>query len=161
VLNEPNIRKVMRVNSPTLFDRLNFLRAAPKPHPQARDTDIALSSEILGVSRADNEAIWALLRTSPEGLDANEAEARLASVGPNLIAREAHPSVAQELWGRAKNPLNALLLSLATVSYFLGDVRAAVVIAIMVILAVTTAFIQEHRSNDAAAQLRAMVKSTR
>ena len=51
-------------------------------------------------------------------------------------------------------------LSLATVSYFLGDVRAAVVIAIMVILAVTTAFIQEHRSNDAAAQLRAMVKST-
>jgi Mg2+-importing ATPase len=160
VLSDPNIRKALRVNAPTLFDRLNFLRAAPKSHPQARDTDIVLSDEILGVSRADNEAIWALLRTSPEGLDANEAEARLASVGPNLIAREAHPSVAQELWGRAKNPLNALLLSLATVSYFLGDVRAAVVIAIMVILAVTTAFIQEHRSNDAAAQLRAMVKST-
>jgi len=50
--------------------------------------------------------------------------------------------------------LNALLLSLAAASYFLGDVRAAVVIAIMVVLAITTAFIQEHRSNDAAAQLR-------
>jgi Mg2+-importing ATPase len=160
VLDDPTIRKALRVNTPTLFDRLNFLRAAPKSHPQARDTDIVLSDEILAVSRADNEAIWALLRTSPEGLDANEAEARLASVGPNLIAREAHPSVVQELWGRAKNPLNALLLSLATVSYFLGDVRAAVVIAIMVVLAITTAFIQEHRSNDAAAQLRAMVKSS-
>jgi hypothetical protein len=33
------------------------------------------------------------------------------------------------LGGRAKNPLNALLLSLATVSYFLGDVRAAVAMA--------------------------------
>jgi Mg2+-importing ATPase len=119
VLDEPNIRKALTVNAPTLFDRLNFLRAAPKLHTEARDTDIALSNEILGVSRADNEAIWALLRTSPEGLDANEAEARLASVGPNLIAREAHPSVVQELLGRAKNPLNALLLSLATVSYFL------------------------------------------
>ena len=119
VLSDPNIRKALRVNAPTLFDRLNFFRAAPKLHPEARDTDIALSNEILAVSRADNEAIWALLRTSPEGLDANEAEARLASVGPNLIAREAHPSVVQELLGRAKNPLNALLLSLTTVSYFL------------------------------------------
>jgi P-type Mg2+ transporter len=30
----------------------------------------------------------------------------------------------------------------------------------MVVLAITTAFIQEHRSNDAAAKLRAMVKTT-
>ena len=64
------------------------------------------------------------------------------------------------MWGRAKNPLNALLLSLAVISYFLGDIRAAIVIAIMVVLAITTAFIQEHRSNDAAAKLRAMVKTT-
>ena len=56
--------------------------------------------------------------------------------------------------------MNALLLTLATTSYFLGDVRAAVVIAVMVILAITTAFVQEHRSNEAAAQLRAMVHTT-
>ena len=49
---------------------------------------------------------------------------------------------------------------MAIVSYFLGDVRAAVVIAAMVVLAITTAFIQEHRSNEAAAQLRAMVHTT-
>src|SRR5665811_740567 len=36
----------------------------------------------------------------------------------------------------------------------------AVVIAVMVILAITTAFVQEHRSNEAAAQLRAMVHTT-
>jgi hypothetical protein len=46
------------------------------------------------------------------------------------------------------------------VSYVLGDLRAAIVIAAMVILAITTAFIQEHRSNEAAARLRAMVKTT-
>jgi Mg2+-importing ATPase len=45
------------------------------------------------------------------------------------------------------------------ISYFLGDIRAAVVIA-MIVLAITTAFIQEHRSNDAAEKLRAMVKTT-
>jgi Mg2+-importing ATPase len=59
-----------------------------------------------------------------------------------------------------KNPLNALLLTLATTSYFLGDIRAAVVIVIMVVLSVITAFIQQHRSNEAAARLRAMVKTT-
>jgi P-type Mg2+ transporter len=35
-----------------------------------------------------------------------------------------------------------------------------VVIVIMVVLSVITAFIQEHRSNEAAARLRAMVKTT-
>ena len=60
----------------------------------------------------------------------------------------------QELWSRAKNPLNALLLTLATVSYFLGDMRAAIVIASMVVLAIMTAFMQEHRSNEAAAKWR-------
>ena len=66
----------------------------------------------------------------------------------------------QELWARAKNPLNALLLSLAIIVYFLGDVRAAVVISVIALLAIVTAFIQEHHSNDAAAKLRTMVKIT-
>jgi P-type Mg2+ transporter len=98
--------------------------------------------------------------SAPEGLSETEAEARLEKVGPNLVARERQATILEELWGRAWNPLNALLLTLATVSYFLGDVRAAVVIALMVILAITTAFVQEHRSNQAAARLRAMVHTT-
>jgi Mg2+-importing ATPase len=148
------------MNATTLFDRLSFLQASRKHHLVVNDTDIVLSNEILAVSRADQDAIWAQLRTSSEGLDLTEASARLASVGPNLIAKEGRPSLPKELWGGAKSPLNALLLSLAIVSYFLGDIRAAVVIAIMVVLAVTTAFVQEHRSNNAAAKLRAMVKTT-
>ena len=125
-----------------------------------RDADVRLAAEIIRLSHADEPAVWSMLGTSPDGLEAVEAEGRLASSGPNLIAKEDRPNVAKELWGRAKNPLNALLLSLAAVSYFLGDFRAAIVILIMVVLAITTAFVQEHRSNDAAAKLRAMVKTT-
>ena len=88
-----------------------------------------------------------------EGLDQAEAERRLAYFGPNLITREKKPTILRELVGRIQNPLNALLLALAIVSYFLGDIRAAAVIAIMILLAVTTAFIQEHRSNEAAANV--------
>jgi P-type Mg2+ transporter len=49
---------------------------------------------------------------------------------------------------------------LAALSYFLGDARAAAVIAAIVLLSVSLAFLQEHRSNHAAARLRAMVRTT-
>jgi P-type Mg2+ transporter len=150
----------MHMSGQGFFPHLNFHHAAAKGHLEASATDIVLSTEILAASRTDEKSVSALLRTTPEGLDPAEAEARLASAGPNFVTREGRPSIMRELWGRAKNPLNALLLSLAAVSYFLGDIRAAIVIAIMVVLAITTAFTQEHRSNDAAAKLRAMVKTT-
>ena len=66
----------------------------------------------------------------------------------------------REFLGRARNLLNFLLLGLAGVSWATGDVRAAVVIVAMVILSVTLAFVQEHRSNKVAAALRAMVHTT-
>ena len=47
-------------------------------------------------------------------------DTRLKKFGPNLVARERKATIAEELWSRARNPLNALLLSLAVVSYFLG-----------------------------------------
>jgi len=56
--------------------------------------------------------------------------------------------------------LNLLLLSLATVSYILGDQRAAIVIAVMVLLSISLSFIQEHRSNNAADRLQRMVSIT-
>ena len=136
------------------------VRTASGTRLSVSDVDIGLGAEIIQLSRADAAAVWSMLGTSADGLEADKSAARLATGGPNLIAKEDRPGVVRELWGRAKNPLNALLLSLATASYFLGDLRAAIVILIMVALAITTAFVQEHRSNDAAAKLRAMVKTT-
>ena len=95
-----------------------------------------------------------------EGLTTEAAAQRLRTLGPNLVAHERQQSLVEELIGRARNPLNFLLLSLAAVSYFLGDKRAAAVIAVMVLLSVSLAFVQEHRSNNAAARLRAMVRTT-
>jgi Mg2+-importing ATPase len=100
------------------------------------------------------------LGSSAGGLTADSAAARLQTCGLNLVTRERKPTILQEIWARARNPLNALLLTLAVVSYFLGDIRAAVVIVVMVLLAIATAFVQEHRSNAAAAKLRAMVRTT-
>ena len=116
--------------------------------------------QIFAISKLAPEASCENVESSFAGLTAEEAERRLKSYGHNLVTRERKPTILQEIWGRARSPLNALLLTLAVVSYFLGDVRAAIVIALMVLLAISTAFIQEHRSNEAAARLRAMVKTT-
>ena len=137
---------------------MNF---ASTHHTRAVNAAIgAETTELLRVTRLAPEQACQHLGSTNNGLSAAEAEKRLAQYGPNLVTRERKPSIAQELWNRTKNPLNALLLTLAIVSYVLGDLRAAIVIAVMVILAITTAFIQEHRSNEAAARLRAMVKTT-
>ncbi|HUO54356.1 MAG TPA: cation-transporting P-type ATPase, partial [Rhodoblastus sp.] len=118
------------------------------------------NGELSDLSHFDADALCARFVSSPEGLTDAEAARRLKELGPNRVTRERKPSVIEEIWLRARNPLNALLATLAIVSYFLGDVRAAVVIAAMVVLAIATAFVQEHRSNEAAARLRAMVHNT-
>jgi Mg2+-importing ATPase len=118
------------------------------------------SQELFALSRLSAQDCCQRVESSTGGLEAAEAERRLKSHGLNLVARERKPSMLEEIWSRARNPLNALLLTLAGVSYFLGDIRAAIVIALMVLLAIGTAFLQEHRSNEAAARLRAMVKTT-
>ncbi|HME24540.1 MAG TPA: magnesium-translocating P-type ATPase [Acetobacteraceae bacterium] len=120
----------------------------------------ASDDHLFALSRLSPAEACTDVGSRPEGLSVSEAENRLRQFGLNLVTRERRATILQELWGRVRNPLNALLLTLAIVSYFLGDMRASVVIVAMVVLAITTAFVQEHRSNRAAAQLRAMVHTT-
>jgi P-type Mg2+ transporter len=128
--------------------------------PSRLHREIAISPELLAASRCDSAAALSKMSSTDAGLDDAEAARRLKRFGLNQIAQENRTGVIHELINRTKNPLNALLLTLAVISYFLGDVRAAAVIATMVILSIVTAFIQEHRSNQAAARLRALVKTT-
>src|SRR6516225_637419 len=137
------------------------LFSRPISEPQRSAGAVAAHDGMLAAcSRLGPAEACAKVGATTEGLSDAEAAARLKTFGPNLVARERKPTIPEEIWNRARNPLNALLLTLAGVSYFLGDLRAAAVIATMVALAITTAFIQEHRSNEAAARLRAMVHTT-
>jgi P-type Mg2+ transporter len=122
--------------------------------------EIAVSPELIAASRCEPGEAVRIAGGSDAGLDEEAALLRLRRFGANRIAQEHRTGILYELVNRTKNPLNGLLLTLAVVSYFLGDARAAVVISTMVILSIVTAFIQEHRSNQAAAKLRALVKTT-
>jgi len=118
----------------------------------------AVSGKALGeiAHLSPDEALQRLSSTAG-GLTPDQIEERLRAVGRNQVSHQARHTILGELVGRSINPLNVLLLSLATVSYFLGDQRAAIVIAVMVVLSISLGFIQEHRSNNAADKLRRMV----
>ena len=118
---------------------------------------IPADQDLAALSRLEPGEALTRLASTMDGLSLAQCQERLAAFGPNVVNREHKTTILGELWGRLYNPLNALLLTLTVTSYALGDLRAAIVILTMVVLAVVTAFIQEHRSNEAAARLRAMV----
>jgi Mg2+-importing ATPase len=120
----------------------------------------ASDGQFAELSRLSAGAACAAVDSTPDGLSALEAELRLRRDGANQVTGERRATVAGDLWDVARNPLNVLLLALAFASWLLGDLRAAIVIAVIVLLAVVTAFVQQHKSNLAAQRLRAMVHTT-
>ncbi|MDE1901553.1 MAG: magnesium-translocating P-type ATPase [Alphaproteobacteria bacterium] len=131
---------------------------APQPvSPQAVKTADILSD----IARLSADDALARLKTTADGLSAEEADARTELYGPNQVAREDSKSVPEQLLRLLLNPLNIMLLVLAVVNFvFLGDFESGGVVTLMVVLSVGLSFVQENRSNDAAAKLRDMVSTT-
>ena len=105
----------------------------------------------------------ALLRmhSRAEGLYENEAEERLEQHGKNIVASEERKSAVEHLLRLLINPLNVMLLVLAATNFiFLHDLESGGIVTAMIVLSVTLCFIQEHRSDNAAEKLRAMVSTT-
>ena len=118
------------------------------------------TKKLLNCAYAEAEGVFGLLNSNPNGLAEAEVESRLKDYGFNEVAQEKHQSLLLRLWDNIKNPLVLLLSGLALVSYLTGDIRATVVIALMVILGIVLRFVQEMRADHAAEQLKAMVSTT-
>jgi P-type Mg2+ transporter len=118
------------------------------------------SVELLGKARADADTVLKELGSQLGGLNEAEADARLKQVGTNEIAREKRQSALMRLLSNVKNPLVLLLTALGVLSFLTGDLRATVVIFVIVVLGVVLRFFQEMRADNAAAKLQALVSNT-
>ncbi len=119
-----------------------------------------VSVELLEKARANTETVLRELESRLDGLTQAEADSRLKQYGLNEITRERRQSALMRLLSNIKNPLILLLTALGVLSYLTGDVRATVVIFVMVILGVVLRFYQEIRADNAAEKLKAMVSNT-
>src|SRR5450631_642768 len=134
--------------------------AEQPPAKPANATEAQNTAQLLEKARADTDTVLKELGTQLDGLSDSEAAARLNQYGSNEIAREKRQSALMRLLINIKNPLVLLLLALAGLSYLTGDMRATVVILVMVVLGVVLRFFQETRADNAAEKLQAMVSNT-
>ena len=118
---------------------------------------IRVSPLLLETVGLDPAAVFERLSTRAGGLTSDEAAARLAQHGPNVLARDERPSVARLLWRSVGNPLVILLTALAAVSVATGDWRAATMMGLMIVLSVGLKLFQEAKAGSSAARLKAMI----
>ena len=136
------------------------LNASQHPGKLPGENEAHYSVQLLEMARADTDTVLKELGSQLGGLSEAEADVRLKQSGPNEIAREKRRSPLMRLLDNVKNPLVLLLTALGVLSYLTGDLRATVVIFVMVLLGVVLRFYQEMRADHAAEKLEAMVSNT-
>jgi Mg2+-importing ATPase len=133
-----------------------FLRRAFE-HP-ARP--VRVSPALGELATVDADTALQRLGSSRDGLSPDEAAVRLEHHGPNVVADDRRHGRLRIFFRACLNPVVLLLAVLALVSVATGDVRAAGVIAVMIVLGVALRFLQEARADAAAEKLRAMIQVT-
>ncbi len=116
-------------------------------------------SIIASAATSEINKLLSSLNSSIEGISDEEATERQEKYGTNQVVKIKKNSLFALLF-KSINPLNVLLLTLALVSFFIGDFKAAIVITVMVSLSIILTSFQEYRSSKAIEKLRLMVRTT-
>ena len=118
------------------------------------------SGFISHISSIDLKTLYTTLNSDKKGLTEEEVESRQNKFGKNEVAHEKSTSWYRMLYTNLVNPFVILLVVLGCVSYFTDDIRATIVVSVMVVVSVLMRFIQEFRSSKAAEKLKSMVNNT-
>ncbi len=88
-----------------------------------------------------------------DGLTAAEAAARLARDGPNAIAAEAPPSIAQIVIAQLREPMSIMLIAVTVVSLIIGEIPTAVIVALLIALNLVLGTRQELKARESISAL--------
>jgi Mg2+-importing ATPase len=145
--------------SATGRDAAALAQTAPQPVPgtpvEAGGKGVAQEAQQPSLA-----SLFKQLNSSPQGLTAREAQARLARFGPNEPAPAHHTPIVLQVLLFFANPLVGILLFASLVSAIVGDNINAGIILLIVLLSVAVNFFQSYRSQQAAEHLRAQVAPT-
>ena len=128
--------------------------------PRHVSSSIRVSPLLAELAEAEPAVALERLGSSQDGLSEEEAARRLERYGPNVVASDERHTRLRLLLRAFLTPLVLLLAVLAIVSLATGDVRAAAVMTVMIVLGVSLRFAQEARADAAAEKLRAMIRLT-
>ena len=106
----------------------------------------------------ESSDVLGLLQTSEDGLADDEARARLASFGPNVLQKQKSRGTARLFVDQFINPIIAILIGAAILALFVHDVADASIILIIVFFSGVLGFWQEKGAADAVAKLLQIVQ---
>ncbi len=121
---------------------------------------IHVSPIVIEAASLSPPELYDRLESRLNGLTQEEAEALRAKHGPNVVAGDARKKVLVLFWHAVRNPLVVLLVVLSSISFATGDLRAGVVMSLMIVLGVALRLVQEAKADNAAAKLKAMISVT-
>jgi len=113
--------------------------------------------QLSNFAKNEPDLVLQKLGSRMDGLNENEVRERLKKFGFNNVSDDKKTNHVLRFFLILKNPLNLLLSVLAIVSFVVGDVRACIIIFIMVLLSVVLNFYQETKASIAADKLKAIV----
>lgn len=129
-----------------------------------RGNGIQISPRLHRSASIAAELVLRELDTRADGLTEVEAQQRLETYGPNVVARDERFTGLKLFIRACLNPLVILLSVLAIISFATAedtsDIVGGSLMVVMVVLGVSLRFIQEARADTAAAKLKAMIHVT-
>jgi P-type Ca2+ transporter type 2C len=106
------------------------------------------------------EAVLTALKSTPQGLATQEAQRRLAAVGPNEITEGKRRTPLRMFVDQFTDFMILVLLVAAVLSGLLGEAKDTIAIVVIVVLNSLIGFIQEYRADRAMEALKAMAAPT-
>ncbi len=105
----------------------------------------------------ESKRVLALLGSSLQGLEAEEAEQRLRLYGPNSVEPKSRHSALALLLDQLKSPLVLILVFAAAISAIVGEWPDAVIVLTVILGSSTLGFVHQYRANNAVDRLRSRV----
>lgn len=124
------------------------------------DAEVAHFEELEHAAKSTPEEVLKDLASSESGLGAHEARRRLRKYGPNRAIEEKRKSRLKTVMEILANPLTALMLVMALVSFLTNQLLTVAIILAMVFISAVLNYVQEARAGSAAEKLNAMVQTT-
>jgi Ca2+-transporting ATPase len=103
-----------------------------------------------------SEQIFRDMKSSPQGLNAEDAAKRLAQHGPNELSEKPKRSVLAMFFDQFKDFMILVLMAAAVIAGLTGEPSDTIAIAVIVVLNAAIGFIQEFRAEKAMAALNKM-----
>ncbi|ATB50539.1 cation-translocating P-type ATPase [Corallococcus macrosporus] len=103
------------------------------------------------------DQVLTTLGSTAEGLTDEEAEARLARHGPNVLERARGDGPLKLLWRQVNSPFIWVLIASSVLAVIMGKVTDGLVVAAVVVLNTLIGFVQEFRAGKAIESLSRMV----